>query len=108
MKKIAGLILIAVIIIIGIYISIPPKTLDFRGTVTEIEVLDDKTTFHIEQTIGTAYIIAADNKTKVSYCHEDDPAITLKDIKVGDTIEGDYRWLTKNNKAKYITVWCEK
>lgn len=106
--KIIGLILIAVIVIIGIYIYIPPKTLDFRGTVTEIEVLDNKTTFHIEQTTGASYIVVADGKTKVSHCHEDDPDISLVEIVVGDKIEGDYRWLSSDNKAKYITVWCEK
>ena len=30
--------------------------------------------------------------------------IALSDIKVGDTIEGNYRWLSKNNMAKFITV----
>ena len=28
----------------------------------------------------------------------------MSDIKVGDTIQGDYRWLSKNNVAKFITV----
>ncbi|MBQ2923618.1 MAG: hypothetical protein IJE60_11145 [Tyzzerella sp.] len=110
MKKaitIIGCLLIAVIIIVGVIIFIPPKTLDFRGTVTEIDIDDSKTTFHIEQSGGISYTVVADEKTKVMPCHEDDPDVTLNDIKVGNTIDGDYRWLTKNNKAKYITVWCE-
>lgn len=110
MKKILtiiGCLLIAVIIAVGIIISIPPKTLDFRGTVTEIETADSKTTFHIEQSAGMSYIVVADDKTKVRHCHKDDPKITLEEIQVGHTIEGDYRKFTKSNEAKYITVWCK-
>lgn len=112
MKKaitIIGCLLIAVIIIIGVIISIPPKTLDFCGTVTEIETADSKTIFHIEQSsdISYIYIVVADNKTKVRHCHKDDPEIILEDIQVGHTIEGDYRKFTKNNEAKFITVWCK-
>lgn len=110
MKKILtiiGCLLIAVIIVVGIIISIPPKTLDFRGTVTEIKTADSKTIFHIEQSSDISYIVVADNKTKVRYCHKDDPKIVLEDIQVGHTIEGDYRKFTKNNEAKFITVWCE-
>ncbi|MBQ3004686.1 MAG: hypothetical protein IJD88_02025 [Clostridia bacterium] len=110
MKKILtiiGCLLIAVIIVVGIIISIPPKTLDFRGTVTEIKTADSKTIFHIEQSSDISYIVVADNKTKVRHCHKDDPKIVLEDIQVGHTIEGDYRKFTKNNEAKFITVWCE-
>lgn len=110
MKKvitIIGCLLIAIVIVVGIIISIPPKTLDFRGTVTEIDIIDSKTTFHIEQSAGMSYIVVADNKTKVKPCHADDPDIFLEEIKVGDTIEGDYRWRSKDNEAKYITVWCQ-
>lgn len=105
--KITGCILIAVIIVVGIIISIPPKTLDFRGTVTEIEIDDSKTIFHIEQSSDISYTVVADNKTKVRHCHKEDPKITLEEIQVGHTIEGDYRKLTKNNEAKFITVWCK-
>lgn len=105
--KIIGLMSLSLIIVIGIYLSITPKTLDFRGTVVEITVLENKTTFYIEQPTGASYTVVADNKTKVELCHKDDPSINLNDIKVGNTIEGDYKWLTKNNEAKYITVWCE-
>ena len=105
--KIIGCLLITVIIVVGIIISIPPKTLDFRGKVTEIKINDGKTTFHIEQSSDISYIVVADKKTKVNHCHKDDPKISLEEIQVGNTIEGDYRWLTKNDEAKYITVWCE-
>lgn len=108
MKKvitIIGCLLIAVVTVVGIIVSIPPKTLDFRGTVTEIDIADRKTTFHIEQSAGMSYIVVADNKTKVRHCHKDDPEIVLEDIQVGHTIEGDYRKFAKNNEAKFITVW---
>ena len=110
MKKaitIIGCMLIAVIIVVGIIISIPPKTLDFRGTVTEIKTADSKTIFHIEQSSDISYIVVADNKTKVRHCHKDDPKIVLEDIQIGYTIEGNYRKFSKTNEAKFITVWCK-
>ena len=101
--KIIGLCLASVIIIIGICIAASSKTLDFRGVVTEIEVVDNNTVFHIA-IFEASYTVVANNKTNVSYCCKDDPDIDLSDIKVGDTIEGNYRWLSKNNMAKFITV----
>ena len=83
--------------------TIPSKTVDFRGTVTKIETIDNNTVFNISTT-ETSYIVMANNKTKVSYCCKDDPDINLSDIKIGDNIQGDYRWLSKNNIAKFITV----
>ena len=101
--KIIGLCCVAVIIVIGICMTIPPKTLDFRGTVTDIEIVDNNTIIHLSTT-ETSYTVIANDRTKVSYCCEDDPDIDLSDIKIGDTIEGNYRWLSKSNKAKFITV----
>lgn len=109
MKKtiyIIGLCFLVILMIAGIYMAMPSKTLDFRGTVTEIETVDNDTVFHISTT-ETSYIVAANSKTKVTYCCKDDPDIDLADIKVGDTIEGNYRWLSKDNKAKFITVWYD-
>lgn len=110
MKKsitIMGCLLILIVIIVSIIILIPPKTLDFRGTVIEINVVGNKTMFHIEQAADMSYVVVADNKTKVRHCHRDDPEIVLENIKVGHTIEGDYRNFTKINEAKFITVWCK-
>ena len=101
--KIMILCLIPFIIIIGICIATPSKTLDFRGVVTEIEIVDNNTFFHISL-LEASYTVVANDKTKVSYCCKDDPDIDLSDIKVGDTIEGNYRWLSKNNMARFITV----
>lgn len=101
--KIIGLCCVAVIIVIGICMAIPSKTLDFRGTVTEIEIIESDTVFHISTT-ETSYMVVANNKTNISYCCKDDPDIDLSDIKVGDSIEGNYRWLSRNNMAKFITV----
>ena len=107
MKKtiiIIGLCCLAVIIAIGIYMALPPKTIDFRGTVTKIETVDNNTVFEIAMH-DVIYTVTANEKTKVAYCHEDDPAIELSDIKVGDIIEGNYRKFSKDKLAKYITVW---
>lgn len=103
--KIIGLCCVVIIIFIGAYLATSSKTIDFRGTVTEIQKMDSETTFKISTpSIESSYIVVADNKTTVSYCHTDDPAIDLSEIKVGDTIAGNYRWLSKNNVAKFITV----
>ena len=110
MKKaitIIGCLLFAVIIIVGVIIFIPPKTLDFRGTVTEIDIDDSKTTFHIEQSGGISYRVVADSKTKVRPCHKSDPDVALEDIQIGYTIEGNYRKFSNTNEAKFITVWCK-
>ncbi len=101
--KIIGLICAVIIIIVGIRIALPSKTLDFRGTVTKIEIIDNDTVFYISAT-DTSYVVVANNKTDVSYCCKDDPDIDLSDIKVGDNIEGNYSRMSKNNTAKFITV----
>lgn len=101
--KIIGLCCVAVIIVIGICVAIPSKTLDFRGMVTEIEIVENNTVFHIS-IAEASYTVVANDKTNVSYCCKDDPDIDLSDIKIGDAIEGNYRWLSKNNIAKFITV----
>ena len=101
--KIIGLCCVAVIIVIGICMAIPSKTLDFRGTVTEIKIVDNDTVIHLSTT-DTSYTVVANNKTNISYCCKDDPDVALSDIKVGDVIEGNYRWLSKSNTAKFITV----
>ena len=106
--KIIALFLLAAIIIVLIYYISSPRTLDFRGTVMEIEVVDELKVFHISiESTSISYIVIADSKTKVSHCHKDDPQIDLADIKVGDTIEGDYRKASGEQKAKFITVWYE-
>lgn len=104
--KVIGLCCLATIFIVGIYLSIQPKTLDFRGTVTEIETMNNETIFHISiPSIGASFIVVADNKTEVRPCHKDHPAIDLANIKVGDIIDGDYRGSSNDYKAKFITVW---
>ena len=104
--KYLSLFVVGFIIVIGIQYAIPPKTLDFRGTVSEIINEDDITVFKISLPSEISYTVVADKKTKVSHCHKDDPAIGLEDIKLGDTIEGDYRLFTNGKIAKFITVWC--
>ena len=106
--KIVALAFVAIATVVFVYYFSAHKTLDFRGTVTEIEVVDDSRVFHIStESISTSYIVVADNKTKVSHCHKDDPEIDLSGIAVGDTIEGNYRRGSNDKKAKFITVWCE-
>ena len=106
MKKtiqITALCLVALAIIIGICVATSSKTLDFRGTITEIEIIDGNTVFHVSM-LEASYTVVANQKTDVSYCCKDDPDINLSDIQVGDTIEGNYRRFSKSNMAKFITV----
>ena len=100
--KIIGLCFVTALIILGIRMAIPPKTLDFRGTVTEIEAAEHGVVFHVSL-FDASYTVLANSKTKVSYCCDEDPEMSLSDIKVGDKIEGDYRLFSKNT-AKKITV----
>ena len=102
--KIIGLCCLVAIIAVGIYMALPSKTIDFRGTVTSIETIDNNIIFEIAM-YDVTFTVMANDKTKVAYCHEDDPAINLSDIKVGDIIEGNYRKFSKDNLAKNITVW---
>lgn len=106
--KVITLCCIAAIVIVGAYLSMYRKTLDFRGTVTKIEIKDNTYTFYIESTISTSYIVIADNKTTIRRCHKNDPKMFLSDIKVGDEINGDYKkWFFEENHAKYIIVACK-
>lgn len=102
--KIIGLCCVAVILVVGIRLSIPSRTLDFRGAVTDIETVGDEILFHLSSSTGATYLVAADSKTDVSPCHRDDPGVTLADIDIGDTIEGDYRRPSEDQHAQFITV----
>ncbi len=110
MKKalaIMSICLIGILLIGGLFYFKPSKTLDFRGTVTEIKKDNDTYTFYIEQpSLSVKYTVVADIKTKVKPLLKNAKPISITDIKVGDTIEGDYKkWFAKENKAKYITVY---
>jgi hypothetical protein len=102
---------VALAVIVGICLSLPSKTLDFRGEVTSIETAGDGTVFHISlsgSSFEATYNVTADSKTKVRYCHKDDGDISLEEIEVGDVIEGDYRAFSKEKTAKFITVQYSK
>ena len=101
--KIITFCLCTVLVALMIYLLVPPKTLDFRGTVTAIEATEDGTILHIS-IAEASYQILANDKTKIAYCCKDDPDIQLSDIKLGDTIEGNYRTLSQKDIAKFITV----
>ena len=64
--KIIGLCCIVGIIVVGVYINTPSKTLDFSGTVTAIEHSANEVTFYISTpSIRSSYMVVADNKTKI-------------------------------------------
>ena len=103
--KVIGVCSLAIVVLVGLYIAISSSfgVLDFRGSVVKIEVADNQTTIYISSFEST-YAVVANEKTKVVYCCEDDPEIALADIKVGDSIEGNYRAFSKKKVAKFITV----
>ncbi len=106
--KVITLCCIAIIVIVGTYLSMQRKVLDFRGMVKKIEIKDNTYTFYIESTISTSYTVIADNKTTIRRCHKNDPKMILSDIKVGDEINGDYKKrFSEENHAKYIIVACK-
>ena len=95
---------LVVVLVVGVWLSVPPRMLDFRGVVTDIEQADGRIVYHIEY-IGNAETVVADAKTAI-YCIEDkNDGISAQMVQVGDTIEGDYRWRAKDKEAKFIRVW---
>lgn len=106
--KAIGLCCAAWMILAGISMFISPKTLDFRGTVTDIETTDHEIIFHLAMpSIGATYLVAADHHTAVLPCHQDDPKIAFADIQVGDMLEGDFRKGADGRLAQFITVWVQ-
>lgn len=103
MKRTLSIIVVCFVVALIIVVCITPKTLDFRGTVTDIEHTDDQTIFYIFLDETTSYTVVANSKTKVAQ-YDDKADISLTDIAVGDAIQGNYRWMSKENIAKSITV----
>ena len=102
MKKIL-IIFVVLLLLFGIWYLLfygSSKTLDFRGVVTEIKGEGGELVFTLEGGLE----IVSDSRTRVIYDCDSDPEITMHDIEIGDTIEGDYRAFKKGT-AKYITVW---
>ncbi len=81
------------------------KTLDFRGEVKKITKNDNSITFSIaNDEIDASYTVIADAKTKVKSIHGDHSHdMKSSEIKVGDTIEGNFA-KKDENIAKTITV----
>ncbi len=105
--KISGLILLAAFIIIGFWITKPTKTLDFRGTVQEINKNEQgNTIFKIklfDEPNAVSYTVIADSKTKYLFYDDEDKA-TVNDVKIGYMIDGDFRRFSKENHAKWIRI----
>ena len=99
-----GVLCVVIILVIGVVLSIPPKTLDFRGEVVEVTVEENIYTFRIVY-VTSSYVVVADARTKVYRESNPKNTVSLQDIQVGDTIEGDYRLLTNENQAKFIRIW---
>lgn len=99
---IVGTCCVTAVLLIGVFLSIPPRILDFRGTVTEI-VAGDTYSFHIAYGNDSSYLVIADSETKI-YCESNmKELLSPQDIQVGDTIEGDF--YRNSEEAKFIRIW---
>ena len=109
MKKhlliICGAIVLLVLTVLGIKVSVSNPTVDFRGEITAIETSDDAYIFTLKGIDATRYTVYAYIDTDVHYCHSEDGDISVEKIKLGDTIQGNYKkWASKENEAKEIVV----
>ncbi len=103
--KIIGILLCSIIVIYGIYLSCQDNTMDFSGTITQINSDDEYTVLTIDDAFNNRYIILANHQTKVRNIHEEDDGITLSELTIGDKIQGNYKKLSsKDNYAKLIEV----
>ncbi len=106
-KKIAvcSILFLSAIIILGIYISLPPATVDFRGEIVQIENTDKYVIYTLEGIDQTTYTVLADERTNLQYWYAEDGEVSLGDIKIGDTIQGNYKtWFSEENYAKEMEV----
>ncbi len=101
---ILGVAAVLLVLVMGIYLSIPPKMVDFCGEVTAIEQQDGMTVFTLSW-LDSAYTVAADAKTAVWQYRRGEERLDLTDIAVGDTIDGDFGRFARKAVAKYIAVW---
>jgi hypothetical protein len=98
MKKaliIAGAVLCAGILAAGLILYAPSPTVDFRGEVIAIDTDGEYTVFTLKGIEPTGYTVAADARTTVRYCHKEDGSPRLSDIEIGDTLQGNYKKLSK-------------
>ena len=101
----AAFLSLSAIIILGIYISLTPETVDFRGEIVQIENTDKYVIYTLEGIDQTTYTVLADERTNLQYCHAEDGEISLGDIEIGDTIQGNYKtWFSEENYAKEMEV----
>lgn len=96
-----GIALVAVVLVQGIVLSIPSKTVDFSGEVTEITADGDTYTLRIAEGSIATYVVVADARTKV---YDGDSRVSLDAIQIGDHVSGNYRLWTKNHTAKTIKI----
>ena len=99
---IIGICCVTAVLLVGVFLSIPPRTLDFRGTVTEI-VAGDTYTFHITYGNCSSYLVIADSETKIYSESNKKELLSPRDIQIGDTIEGDF--YRNSEEAKFIRIW---
>lgn len=97
------IIFIVIVVALGLYLF-PSKTVDFCGTVSNITVNGEVFRFEVSNSDMATYTVYADKNTHIFYCHDDDPDITISEIKVGDNVQGEFNRIINKNFAKYVEV----
>ena len=92
------------IIFLGIYFGICPRSIDFKGTIVNIENTNDYIMLRIHQNESSEYTVLADVHTDVYYCHHEED-IYLGELDIGDEIQGSYKkCFSENHYAESIMV----
>ena len=105
MKKIITIMLsliVAAILIVGVVLSIPPKTVDFRGIIVDIQQENDLLIFTLDGGNDTVYTVIADEKTVVKI-HDSNTEISLVELSLDNCIQGNYK--KDNYSSKLILLY---
>lgn len=108
MKKalcIIGISAVVVILAVGVALSIPSETVDFRGTVTHISFDEALECYYVKATALTGGNATVKVSTSVSVKSIGGDEMSAADIKVGDEIDLDYKGKWKDSETPIIAKW---
>ncbi len=89
------------IIIVGIFLSIPPKTVDFRGEIVDIQQDNNMLVFTLNGGNDTVYTVIADEKTTVKN-QDGNAEIPLQELSLGNCIQGNYKKEKYSSKLIFL------
>ena len=107
--KIAGGCVIAVIIAIGIYLSLPEDTVDYSGVVKSVEYSAEDNCTYIDTYMifdeSSSVIIKVKPKTPIKYITGE--KMTVSDIAKGDLIDLDYKGKIDGYGSTVTAKWIK-